>query len=559
MKNIFFCLAMVSALFLNSCEKNFDPNIYGSLSSANFPATEKDLEAYLMGCYRPFMNFWGYTPDGGTYRQTLHLAHIGINRMFDSPSDLGEPWLVGAFSGNWISISQSNFNNMNTVGRASNDGNPSHFEFVREVTRNTEVIGTIERIGPSIMEHDPARLQHLIGEARLLRGLLMYYLFHIFGPVPVIVDPAFVGSYDAEANLVRPTITQMTTYIYDDFEFAVRNMSPTSTVRGRYNGDFARFLLMRHCLNEGGHMPGYYDKAIEMFEELKAGARYSLFTTGGEAAYANLFKQNNKWNSEIIMAVHASIAGTGSANAGDFNPFMMYALPTNLFKEAVLPNGEANPFSANETQSWGQVYNISPTFYDTFEDGDTRKNSIVTHYFQNNAARTLHTRETVGTTWSGFIINKFPIEINQRFQPTDVPLARWADVLLMYAEAVARKNQAVPAQDVLNETVNAVRSRAMLAPLSGDAIASFDSFMDALLMERAHELYYEGNRKVDLIRFNKYRYNITKYKTLASWDYEIRQYFPIPNFAVLQAEEYGKTLSQWFTRPEWEEDKPYDP
>jgi starch-binding outer membrane protein, SusD/RagB family len=70
------------------------------------------------------------------------------------------------------------------------------------------------------------------------------------------------------------------------------------------------------------------------------------------------------------------------------------------------------------------------------------------------------------------------------------------------------------------------------------------------LMERGHELFYEGHRKIDLVRFNKYRRNCILYKGLTP----THQYMPLPNFAVQQAESYGKTLVQTFERPGFAQD-----
>ena len=170
----------------------------------------------------------------------------------------------------------------------------------------------------------------------------------------------------------------------------------------------------------------------------------------------------------------------------------------------------------------------------------------MTSYVKNDANRTLITRADIGTAWTGFIINKYPVEIDNPFQPTDIPLARWADVLLMYAEAVARKNQSVPTGEAM-KAVNDVRARAGLSPLSGSAVESYQGFMDALLMERGHELMYEGCRKIDLIRFNKYRHNCRIYKGFEP----THQYIPLPNYAIQQAESYGKTLTQYYERPDY--------
>ena len=63
---------------------------------------------------------------------------------------------------------------------------------------------------------------------------------------------------------------------------------------GRYTRDYARFCLMKHCLNEGEHMEGYYQRAIDMYNELNTG-KYDLFKTGS-TPYVDLFKNANKFN-----------------------------------------------------------------------------------------------------------------------------------------------------------------------------------------------------------------------------------------------------------------------
>jgi hypothetical protein len=120
----------------------------------------------------------------------------------------------------------------------------------------------------------------------------------------------------------------------------------------------------------------------------------------------------------------------------------------------------------------------------------------------------------------------------------------------MYAEAVARKSQAVPTGEAL-QAVNSVRARAGLGPLGGTAVSGYNAFMEALLLERGHEMLYEGQRKIDLIRFNKYRRNCTLYKGMSP----THQYMPLPDYAIQQAETYGKTLTQEFARPGWEQDQ----
>ena len=71
----------------------------------------------------------------------------------------------------------------------------------------------------------------------------------------------------------------MTQWITDDLEFAAKNAPEVAPDLGRYTRDYARFCLMKHCLNEGEHMEGYYQRAIDMYNELNTG-KYDLFKTG---------------------------------------------------------------------------------------------------------------------------------------------------------------------------------------------------------------------------------------------------------------------------------------
>lgn len=45
-----FLLFLAITMLISSCEKNFDPKMYGKLFTTNFPKTEADYEAYMMAC-----------------------------------------------------------------------------------------------------------------------------------------------------------------------------------------------------------------------------------------------------------------------------------------------------------------------------------------------------------------------------------------------------------------------------------------------------------------------------------------------------------------------------
>lgn len=72
---------------------------------------------------------------------------------------------------------------------------------------------------------------------------MIYYLMHIYGPLPVITRGEDVTNEEALNNLVRPSLEEMTSWIYNDFEFAIENLPETVEERGRYTSDYARFCL----------------------------------------------------------------------------------------------------------------------------------------------------------------------------------------------------------------------------------------------------------------------------------------------------------------------------
>jgi hypothetical protein len=115
------------------------------------------------------------------------------------------------------------------------------------------------------------------------------------------------------------------------------------------------------------------------------------------------------------------------------------------------------------------------------------------------------------------------------FPDTDFPMFRLADVKLMYAEAVLRGGTGGTAGTALDQ-VNEVRRRSGSADLSTVAL-------NDILDERARELYWEGHRRTDLIRFGRYTsgYNWALKGGVASGrDVEAtRALFPIPNTDIV--------------------------
>lgn len=538
-------LVVVTVILTASCEKNFDPKIYGVLTDQNFPVSESDFEALMMACYVPYVNTWTYSLYASSGNQhPWYIPAGGVLKMFDTPSDLEAPWVNGVWDINYRKASEADFSMCVYYSRgALEDTRPNHYPKTREVTRFTSIIKAIQDADATSISE--TRRQEILAEARMCRGLHLYNLLHVYGPVPVLVDVDKINDPDALNNAVRPSLDDYAQWVYDDFDFAARYAPETQVDRGRFTRDLARVYLMRHCLNEGYHMEGWYKKALDLYSELNTG-KYKLFTQG-QNPYKEMFRECNDFNCEIIGAISCDPSSTGNNKEGGMNPFAMLAMPNNAAKKNDL--GEPTPFAVAGA-GWGMTFNLAPKFYDTFDEGDLRRECIITSYYTVGGEWWGPADIGKRPEWDGYVPYKYPAETATAPNfGNDFPLARWADVLLMFAEAEVRNSKAAPSSEAL-EAVNAVRKRAGLGNLQSKYTGSADAFLDALLTERGHEFWFEGMRKIDLIRFNQFATRVAKVKnTLPT-----HQYMPIPNYAVDEAAELDLVLEQTFSREGWEED-----
>lgn len=545
MKNIkSFILFFITSLALSGCEDNFDPKLFGTLNPENYPKTESEYEDYTMTCYIPFTTTWQYQIGNDPGQHSFYIPEGGILRVFEAPSDNMAAWNLGW--GSWMKLSQADYRDCVYAERSwVGEHNINHIPKLAQITRFTEIISTLEQADDQIFK--TVSKERLLGEAHLCRGLMLYYLMHIYGPLPAIVDKDNINNEAALTNLVRPSLDEMSTWIYNDFQFAADNLPNEVKERGRYTSDYAKFCMMKHCLNEGEHMTGYYDKAMQMYQELSKDNRYSLFKKG-DNPYVDMFKAANDFNCEIIMALSCDPSANGDVSSGNFFPLSMLATPNDASK--VDDKGNPTPFNY-QGGGWMQAYNVSSKLYDSYEPNDKRRAVILDEYWVNNQGTVTGkvTKEDLGQRWSGYIIYKYPIETNTTFQGNDFPLARWADVLLMMAEVDVRRSNAAPSSQAV-DAVNQVRRRSGLSDLSAQQTATKEAFLDVILDERAKEFLYEGHRKIDLIRFNKYAQACFKAKEMLP----THQYMPLPNYLVEQAKSYGKDLSQTYSRPHWEDD-----
>lgn len=444
MKKVLLALLIGSTLLLNGCESGLEAEIYDQLNPTVFPSNADEAELYTMEVYKPFSTRW---PPNDYYQ--IFGYEEGHVMQFDSPGDhLMEFTEWGGF---FLEYSRAYFDNF-----ISTDRRRSHLEYIRFVTRTTKIIDDLENL--DVFTSEQTRNQ-LLGEVHMARGWIMYYMLHLYGPVPVILDPEKINT-EAEADLTRPPRSEYVSTIASDLRFAADNLPVVAPDYGRFNKGLALTALMRLYLNERD-----FQNAETVGREIEAMDQYSLVDD-----YMSLFTEATEQNSETIWAVST----TSSISEGNFNAYSYYTLPTD-FTEAT--PGWSGPDQIVFLATWD--------FYDSFDPEDDRRNQLVASYGDRDRSN-----------MRGAVIFKYPGPGG--YIGNDVPIARYADVLLMLAESI-NENSGAPTEEAI-DLVNEVRSRAGIGDLPSEATASKEAFNDAILEERGKEFLFEGLRKFDLVR-----------------------------------------------------------
>ena len=294
------------------------------------------------------------------------------------------------------------------------------------------------------------------GEALFIRALTYFNMYRLWGGIPMTNKVVTV----AEAlKIGRSSDQQVYDFLVGDLNQVINeNMLPssyTSADMGRVTSGAAMALLGKIYLTF--HK---WTEARNVLSQLVG--RYSLMTTPEQ-----VFDVNNKMNDEIIFAVRFNKDVEGEGHGYWFSII-------NLTDDT------------NQTKSLKECY----------KDGDKRKNLITYVKVEDKVC----------------VMNKFKDVKSATYNTVgnDQIILRYADVLLMYAEAKFEKGEFT--EDIWNMTIKRIRERAGFTDsgaleypsLSSDdmrtELPDQDSFRKAIMLERQQEFPYEGQRWFDLVR-----------------------------------------------------------
>ncbi len=452
LKISFGILSLTFVLLLDACQNFLDKNPQGQLTQASFPTTSNDALSATIAAYAS-LRIWAYHSGGYPLLDIMSDdARKGSNPADQLPT-------VGPYD---------NFT-MNT----SQDGLDRWWSTLYQCIRATNVV----IIYVPTISMAPEIQTRYIAEAKFLRALFYFDLVRAWGNVPLVtVEPAPLA-------LKQSTAAETYSLIISDLTFAIQNLPEKSSYAtsdyGRATKGAAKSILAKVYLFQHD-----YANAAAIATEVINSGQYSL-----EPNFADASGQNGYNGVESIFEVGA--------------------LPVEDPNGGGCQYANTQGIRGSPNRGWG--FN-RPTIdlRDSFEPNDPRMDATI--IFLGEVLDGVITLGDNTTPDALYDANNNLIEIECYNQKIWVPgistpeewgyhkrIIRYADVLLIAAEALNESGQSAQALPYLNQ----VRARARAgnnAILPDITTTDMTQLRAIILNERRHELAMEGHRFWDLVR-----------------------------------------------------------
>jgi len=473
-------IILTAFVFLNSCEEFLEIEPSDRLASISFFKTEKDLELYTNSFYEQML------PTG--------LSVVTADAMGDYTSKNSSPaFIAGSYSA--VNEPAWNWNNLRNIN------------YFLENFNNEEI--PIES------------RNHYEGIAKFFRAYFYFDKVVRYGDVPWYSKT--LSTSDEDLYKPRDSRELVMDSILNDLNFAVTNIRDvkdnTSSLVTR---QVALAFKSRVCLFEGtfrkyhpslglsGTASKFLDESVDAAEKVMNASHYEIFNTANpESDYRTLFTSEKPVHEEVLWAINYS------------NSLEKWHVITWQFNSATYGSrwGLNKQFINSYLMIDGSRF-TEKTGYDTIQfvremvNRDFRLSQTVRSigYTRSDGSAA---PPNFGYTFTGYHILKHSLDDKSLDGKAEsynsIPLIRYAEVLLNYAEAKAELNQFD--ESIWNQTIAPLRIRAGVDPsIPGEADYYLqetyfpeisDKFLLEIRRERGIELVYEGLRYNDLLRWKK--------------------------------------------------------
>ena len=469
-------LLMLTAAFFNGCEVDVDnPN---TLTKKTFWKTQRDAENGVNAVYNMFYKI-------GTYSRWMWFR-------FDLASDEGfsqSPW---AELKEWTRFQYLNYNFW--------EGNSwTYRDCYEAIFRANQALASIPAI-----KMDEGVKNKLLGQAYFLRGLYYYDLAILWGSennsIPMVLVPSEPGDTPQGVNqhkVFEQAIADLTKAV----ELLPEQWSATEKGRATKG---AAYALRAKCFMQEHQ----WEKAKDDLYWLVEGGGKQYYDL--VANYQDNFLSTTENNRESVFEIQYSDVHKAPAGDGDFDVDPNLGLNRGQFFAPPgigWTDGEIRPWVVTEFKKEKDLsgkYDIRLK-YTAFYEGmntDFADNNRIYRYRLDGADAGIWNAQN----WKGRVFyRKYSSEHfrdnDDYYNPTNIRLIRFADVLLMYAECIANTTNDLPKAVALVDRVRARVNMPQLAVNHLAATQSKDAFLKRIQIERTLELCTEGHRWADLKRW----------------------------------------------------------
>lgn len=475
---------------LSSCNDWLDMPSYNSSDTETVFSDEKTADMYVQGCYR------------GLIHQEMYYQ-LGMGETVMHSSEDG-------------TTNNSKYNVCNYFYDSSSPYTVTTIfkEQYRIIEATNIAVSQLNKMA------ETEKRNSMLGEVLAIRAFCYYNLIRIYGDVPAVWTPLEEMDPNDENTFYPERTSRDEIYerIVADLQLATQYIPWASETKmptyERLTKQGAYALLARVALYAGGYSLRWdlatNDASSMMmnrhFDDAQVKEYYQI---ANDACQAVITKGEN-W----LVKAKGDMSGFQhlwynfcQRNFTETTPEVLWELAqygenTNSnFGVLAHPGTRGGTFGSRKAMQF-----ILPTYYLSFDKNDTRRDVSCTSYsiyFLNKGAAD-DTWIDVGTTYSCIMPGKFRISWCVEPQAAssrnlNIPILRYSDVLLMYAEAQNYLNNGPTAAAIA--ALKEVRDRAGIG--SKDVPADSEGFEDAIVQERKWEFAGEFNLRTDLIRMNR--------------------------------------------------------
>lgn len=451
-------------LLLFSCTDFLDEEIYTQYDPKSFLQTEEGINSVLVASY-----------------SNMVVTSSMRDRMYtlnEFPGDMMWTW-GGSFENTAVLFMNFNWDAQSGIFTAPWQ------QYYQSIRNANSLLDNIDQVTTLSAEN----VKQFKAEARFIRAADYYYLWEIFGPVPLITTAA-------ELNLepVRASDEEFSAFIAEEFMAAANDLPVRQDLWGKATKGAALALLGKFYLNT--HQ---WQKAAEVNKQVMDLNTYQLYS----GDLKNMFAVQNEVNDEVVLTSPA-------LPTLHSNNYMAHAFPPNY------------PVQDNWI-NFGAQFCVYNSWVQTYDPNDKRLDWFLFNYTEpNGTEHNLLDPNDAGRAVRCFKYVPDPAGVSAS-HGNDVPMIRYAEVLLNRAEALNELQG--PTQESV-DLLNQVRIRAGVPEYSLSDFPSKEVMREAFLNERGWEFVAEGMRRMDLIRHGKLISQAVARGATNAKDYMTR--FPIP-------------------------------